>query len=60
MRKINYLFRKPSLQEIIERQMEDAELTLLDHEAAATYHTKMAEVCRDTIKRLKTKALLAS
>lgn len=60
MNKIPNPFRKPTLQEVIQRQMDEAELTLLDHEAAASYHTKMAEVCRDTIKRLKTKALLAT
>ena len=60
MNKIPNPFRKPTLQEVIQRQMDEAELTLLDHEAAASYHTKMAEVCRDNIKRLKTKALLTA
>ena len=60
MNKLPNPFRKPTLQEVIQRQMDEAELTLLDHEAAASYHTKMAEVCRDNIKRLKTKALLTA
>ena len=60
MNKIPNPFRKPTLQEVIQRQMDEAELTLLDHEAAASYHTKMAEACRDTIMRLKTKALLTA
>ena len=58
MNKIPNPFRKPTLQEVIQRQMNDAELSLLTHEAAATYHTKMAEACRDAIRRLKTRALL--
>ena len=60
MNKIPNPFRKPTLQEVIQRQMNEAELALLTHEAAASYHTKMAEACRDTIMRLKTRALLTS
>ena len=58
MNKIPNPFRKPTLQEVVQRQLDEAELILLDHEAAASYHTKVAEACRDTIKRLQTKALL--
>ena len=60
MNKIPNPFRKPTLQEVIQRQMNDAEMSLLVHEAAATYHTKMAEACQDAIRRLKTKALLTA
>lgn len=45
-------FRKPTAAEYAQEQLNQLELQLMEYEALATFNTKMADYCRDSIKRL--------
>ena len=45
-------FRKPTAKEIAARDLEDSRRSLLTHQAASEYHTKMAEYYRGVELRL--------
>ena len=45
-------FRKPSVHEVVRRQINETHHLLLSHQASAEYHAKMVEYCEGTIDRL--------
>lgn len=47
-------FRKPTLNEIVSRDVDEAQRSLLAHETLAEYHAGLASVCRQRIARLNT------
>ena len=49
-------FRKPTARVIIQANLEEYERQLVNQEAAAAYHTKMAEYYREGIKRLQSQS----
>ena len=54
MSKLANPFRKPTAKEIAARDLEDARRHLLQEQAHAEYHAKMAEYYRGVEKRLST------
>lgn len=49
----NAVFRIPAAQKIAQRQLEEAERLLLEHEAAAEHHDALATMYRGRIERLR-------
>ena len=46
------VFKKPSAKSIAQTDLEEAERQVLTHSASASYHTKMSEYYKETVKRL--------
>jgi hypothetical protein len=54
MNALTKLFRKPTAKELAARDLEDARRSLLQEQARAEYHAKMAEFYRGVEERLNT------
>ena len=52
MNALTKLFRKPTAKELAARDLEDARRSLLQEQARAEYHQKMAEFYRGVMHRL--------
>ena len=52
MNALTKLFRKPTAKELAARDLEDARRSLLQEQARAEYHAKMAEFYRGVEERL--------
>lgn len=48
-----HLFQKPLAEEIVEHEIEEYQRQLLEHQASAAYHRKMAEYYGEGLERLK-------
>ena len=55
---INSLFRKPSAAELAQRELEECERSILEHERARDYHEMMVVFNRKRISSLTTTLLL--
>jgi len=53
-------FRKPSANELIKDSLAEYARQLVEQEAAAAYHRKMAEFYKEGMARLTTQAILLS
>lgn len=52
-RRVIQMFSKPSAAEIVENNLEEYQRQLVDHQAATSYHKKMAEYYAEGLERLQ-------
>ena len=58
MRWLNSLFKKPNALTLAQRELEECERSVLEHERARDYHENMVAFNRKRISSLKTTILL--
>lgn len=47
------LFKTPSIEEVVAKELDLSKRSLLRHQSETIYHQKMAQACQENIRRLE-------